>query len=263
MDFGPDAFVVDLDERPAGRGIAVEHVAGAAAVDDGSPADLPDLGHVGVSANDDLRVGPADSIDRDNRIEVRAETVCQRSGRGVAEEDQVAVRRHVVADAQPALRRQPAQVVHAVVADLIAGPFDRGQVRVRRAVGEPRESRGEVAVGHGHVRVAERHERARLLQLLDECEAAGGVRAVEDQVAADRHIVRASRVDGLVDRGERGQVAVDVGEGRDLDHQLRALAGAMMKASFASQATSPSTVAMPWPRPYLLPRRSIVTSRRS
>src|SRR5664279_1255534 len=37
----------------------------------------------------------------------------------------------------------------------------------------------------------------------------------------------------------------------------------MMKLSLASQATSPSTVATPWPRPNLLPRRSIVTSRRS
>src|SRR5450830_228715 len=181
----------------------------------------------------------------------------------MAEEDKAAVRRPVVGDAQTALGREASQIVDAVVADLVARPFGGSLVCVRDAFREPRESGRVVAVGDGEVRVAEGDERSGPLELLNEGEAASGIRAVVNEIAADGHEVRARGMYGLADGLQSRQVAVDVGQSRNPHHQRRALSGAMMKLSLASQATAPSTVATPWPRPNLLPRRSIVTSRRS
>src|ERR1035437_9645443 len=257
MDLGFDDVFVDLDQGPAGRRIAIENVAGTAVVHDRPPADLADLGQVCVAANDHPGVGSADAVHGNDRIEVRPQAVRERARRSVAEEDQV------IADAQAALRREASQIVDAVVADLVARPFGGSLIRVRDAFREPWEGGRVVAVGDGEVRVAEGDERAGPLELLHEGEAARGIRAVEDQVAANGHEVRARGMHGLADGLQGRQVAVNVGQSRNPHHQRRALSGAMMKLSLASQATSPSTVATPWPRPNLLPRRSIVTSRRS
>ena len=168
-----------------------------------------------------------------------------------------------VVDPQPPLPGQVAQIVHALVAELIARPFGGNHGRVGRAVGEPRERGGVVAVGHGQVRVAADHEGAGALELTHEIHRSGRIRAVEDQVAADRDVIGARGIHRLAHLLEGRQVAVDVAQSGDADHQRSALSGAMMKLRRASQATSPLTVATPLPRPNLLPSRSIVTSRRS
>ena len=56
-DLGRDLAVVDVDERPRRGRVAVEDVAGRARVDDELPAQVADLGQVGVAAGDDPGIG--------------------------------------------------------------------------------------------------------------------------------------------------------------------------------------------------------------
>ena len=157
-----------------------------------------------VAADDYRGVGPADAVDGDDLIEFRRQPIGQRSWRSVAEQDERVV------DPQAALPGQVTQIVHSLVAELIPRPLRRDEVRIGRALGEPRERGGEVAVGHGQIGVTADDEGAGPLQLADQINGPGGVRAVEGEVAADRHVVGARRVDGLADLLEGGQIAVDV-----------------------------------------------------
>ena len=168
-----------------------------------------------------------------------------------------------LADAQPALGRQPPEPVDPVVAELVVGPFGRRADRLRHAVHHRRERRRVVEVGHRDVGVAGDDQGAVGLELADRVDDAGRVGAVEDQVAADHHGVRPLLLDRRPDRLERHEVAVDVAEDRDPGHQRSTAASGMMKLSVAWQATSPSTVAVPRPRPKRRPSLSMVTSRRS
>ena len=56
--------VVDVDERPRCGRVAVEDVARRAVVDDDLPAEVADLGQVGVAAADHPGIGPRDALDR-------------------------------------------------------------------------------------------------------------------------------------------------------------------------------------------------------
>src|SRR4051812_31414999 len=102
-DLRLDRPVVERDERPGRGRVAVEHVARAARVDDHLPAELPDVREVRVAAADDACVGPRHAFQHHGRIEMLVEALRLGARRSMGCEDEV------VADSDPALRRQPAQ----------------------------------------------------------------------------------------------------------------------------------------------------------
>src|SRR5262249_52799030 len=105
-------------------------------------------------------------------------------------------------------------------------------------------------------------ERAIRLELADAVDRAGRVRAVQRVIARDEDRVRPGGLDRLANRSKGDGVAVDVGQDGDLGHQRSTPSFGMMKLSVASQATSPSTVAVPFPRPKRPPSFSMTISSR-
>src|ERR1019366_10486369 len=143
------------------------------------------------------------------------------------------------------------------------GPFGCGPDRFGNAVHQRWEGRRIVEVGHRDVGVAGHHEGTIRFELTDRVDDPHRVGAVEDEVAADHHGIRPFLFERGPNRLKREEVTVDVAEDRDPGHQRSTEASGMMKLSVAWQATWPSTVAVPRPRPKRLPSLSMVTSRRS
>ena len=98
----------ELDQRPGRGRVAVEDVARAARVDEELPAEIADLGHVGVAAGDHPGVRPGHPLHRHVRVEDLVEARRLRAGRAVADEQERVV------EPQPALRRQSPQPVDPV-----------------------------------------------------------------------------------------------------------------------------------------------------
>jgi len=127
-----------------------------------------------VAADDYRGVGPADAVDGDDLIEFRRQPIGQRSWRSVAEQDERVV------DPQAALPGQVTQIVPLARrrADPASTPSRRGTKS-----GAPSVNHGnaavEVAVGHGQIGVTADDEGAGPLQLADQINGPGGVRAVE------------------------------------------------------------------------------------
>src|SRR4051794_3712208 len=159
------------------------------------------------------------------------------------------------------LPRQPAEPIEPVLAQRVVGPLRGILDRVGYPVGHPRVGRGVVEVRDRDVGVALDHERAPVVQPAQGVDDLAGLRAVEHEVARDQDHVRPRPRHIGEDGLERDGIAVDVREGGDPAHR-RTPSGGMMKLMVVWQATSPSTVATPRPRPNFDPSFSMVTSSR-
>src|SRR5438552_9722903 len=73
LDLGGDRPIVERHERPRGCRVAIEDVARGAAVDDDLPAELADLGDVGVAAADDAGIRPGQPFERRRGVEALVE----------------------------------------------------------------------------------------------------------------------------------------------------------------------------------------------
>ena len=110
-DLGVDLAVDDRQRRPRGRRVAVEHVARRAAVDDDLPAEVADLGDVGVADADHPGVGRRRALEDHVRVEGLVEAAGLGSRRRVDHEDQRVVvgpdrdARRAAGGATPAGRR--------------------------------------------------------------------------------------------------------------------------------------------------------------
>ncbi len=135
--------------RPGGGRVAVEHVAGGAAVHDDLPAEVADLGDVGVAHADHARVGRRGPLEDHVGVERLVEAARLRARGRVHDEDQ-----RVVVGADAALGGQAPEPVELLVAQLVVGPLRREPDRLGHAVLVLRERRAIVEVGDRDVGVA-------------------------------------------------------------------------------------------------------------
>jgi hypothetical protein len=229
-----------LDERPRRGRVAVEHVAGAAAVDDHLPAEVPDLGQVRVAAQMTRASVRATRSVTTVGIQPWSKPAVWEPGDAWHHEDQRVVARtgarRAACAASRGARRPSSSWAHSARAHLL-----------RDAVLVPREGGGVVEVGDGDVRVALDDERAVRLQRRAPASTSRRLRAVEDQVAGDEDGVRLGGADlGGPPRGRRRCRGCRTGRrAGSSQHSL----GRDDERGVASQATSPSTLATAAPRP--------------
>ena len=183
-----------------------------------------------------------------------------RARRGMADEDQ-----RVVLGPPAALGRQAAQPVEALVAELVVGPLG-GRADGHR--GRRRSSTGR------RPRSRSRRPRCRCCPGRSSAPSASSARRRRRRAAGSGPLRTRSPATRTASGFSRAMSARTASRRRALpwtsDRAARAsviaqhaLAGGMMKLIVASQATSPSTLATPRPRPKRRPSFSIVTSSRS
>ena len=138
------------------------------------------------------------------------------------------------------------------------------RIDVGDAVGQPREGGGVVEVGDGDVGVALDDERARRPRARGRASIApAGSGPLRTRSPATRTASGFAALIALRTASSAAALPWTSPEQRDPRHQRSTDASGMMKLRVASQATSPSTLATPRPRPKRRPSFSIVTSRRS
>ena len=167
---------------------------------------------MGVAAADQPGVGPRKPLDRDGRIEILVEAVRLRAGRGVGDEE------HRVIDPQAPFGGQATQPRETLIPDRLVGPLRCGAEGIWNALGQPRERGRIVEIGHRNVGIALDDERAVGLQLADRVDGCRRLGAIEDEVAGHGDGIGLDLLDVGPNCGQRGGVAVDVGQHRDPGH---------------------------------------------